>query len=138
MPEAEHLAGIQRFLSRDSRARFEEFPVGSRLRSRLLNRLCHGYESILDWRIAQPIASAEQSPEAVWELLRARGAGRTCYALCTKSEWDGREVPLDEALRALMGNGLPVLLSCVPGMLGYFEPEYEAGAGRRFVLQATS
>jgi hypothetical protein len=44
-------------------------------------------------------------------------------------------VPLAEALAGLAGRGLPVLLVCRPGALAYFEPEYEGGAGQRYVLR---
>jgi len=42
---------------------------------------------------------------------------------------------LAEALAALAGRGWPVLLVCRPGVLTYFEPEYESGAGQRYILQ---
>ena len=131
----DHAALIRPFLSSEARPRFTDIDPGTKKRTKLLNGLCHDYESTLDWRIAQPIPAAEQTAELMAPLLRKLGAGRTCYVLCCSEEWDGLQVPLADALRALIGNGLPVLLICVPDLLAYFEPEYDGGAGQRFSLQ---
>src|SRR5438876_12419607 len=111
----DHAGLIRHFLSRDARAKFADIDPGSKKRTRLLNRLCHDYESTLDWRMAQHIAPAEQTPELIAPLLKTQGAGKTCYVLCCSKEWDGLQVSLADALGALVGNGLPVLLICVPG-----------------------
>ena len=131
----DHAALIRPFLSRGARARFTDIDPGTSKRARLLNRLCHDYESTLEWRIAQPIPAAEQTAESIASRLRKLGAERTCYVLCASEQRDGAQAPLVEVLRELVGNGLPVLLVCVPDALAYFEPEYERGAGQRFLLQ---
>jgi hypothetical protein len=131
----EHTALIRPFLSRDARTRFTDIDPGTKKRTKLLNRLCHDYESTLDWRIAQPVPAAEQTAELIAPLLRKLGAGKTCYVLCSISEWDGLQAPLAEALGELVGNGLPVLLICAADTLAHFEPEYDGGAGQRFFLQ---
>lgn len=133
--DIDHAALIRPFLRRDARARFTDIDPGTKKRTRLLNRLCHDYESTLDWRIAHPIPAAEQTAELIAPLLRKLGAGKTCYVLCCPSKWDGTQAPLAEALAELVGNGLPVLLVCVADSLAYFEPEYSGGAGQRFFLQ---
>jgi hypothetical protein len=134
----DHAALIRPFLSRSARARFTDLDPGTKNRARLLHHLCHDYESTLDWRIARPIPTAEQTVELIIPLLRKLGAGRTCSVFCCSKEWDGLQVPLAEALGKLVGNGLPVLLVCVPDSLAYFEPEYNFGAGQRFILQRKS
>src|SRR5438445_4821442 len=98
-----HAGLIRPFLSRDARARFTDIDPGTKKRTKLLNRLCHDYESTLDWRIAQPIPTAEQTAELIAPLLRKLGAGKTCYVLCSISQWDGLQVPLAEALGELVG-----------------------------------
>lgn len=133
--EVDHAALIRPFLSRGARARFDKIDPGTKKRSRLIHRLCHEYESTLDWRAAQLIPPAEQSVELIAPLLRKLGAGRTCYVLCSAHEWDGLQLPLADALGELVGNGGPVLLICAPNALAYFEPEYVSGAGQRFILQ---
>jgi hypothetical protein len=44
---------------------------------------------------------------------------------------DGKRLPLDEALLLVVGAGNGTLLSCVPGLLAYYEGE---GPGDRFLL----
>lgn len=95
----------------------------------MYNKLCHQYAEILDWRYARPTGGD------LAKALRALGAAARCYCLCGPEEFDGREVPLAEALTALVGRGLPVLLVCRPGSLAYFEPEYESGPGQQYILQ---
>src|SRR5688500_5336819 len=96
--ELDHAALIRPFLSRDSRPRYTDVAPGTKKRVKLINRLCHDYESTLDWRLAQPIPTAEQTAESIVPLLRKLGAGEMCYVLCSADEWDGRQMPLAEAL----------------------------------------
>ena len=127
----DHAGLLRPFLASHFRSRYEAVPPGSPRRAELLNKLGHRYDEVLDWRRAQPVAGTERE-------LRGLGAAARCYCLCGADEFDGREVPLGEALAALSGHGLPVLLVCRPGMLAYFEPEYEGGAGQRYTLQRPS
>jgi hypothetical protein len=128
--EPDHAALLRPFLARQYRARYEAVRPGSRRRVELLNKLCHRYEEVLDWRLARPAEGVALDKE-----LRALGAAVRCYCLCGPGELDGRELPLAEALAALSGRGLPVLLVCRQGALAYFEPEYERGPGLRYILQ---
>ena|SRR5947209_2276194 len=128
--ELDHATLLRPFLAGWWRSRYDTVRPGSRRRAELLNKLCHLYAEVLDWRYARPAAGATTAKE-----LRRLGAAATCYCLCGPDELDGQEVPLGEALAALSGRGLPVLLVCRPGVLAYFEPEHVAGAGQRFILQ---
>ena len=127
--ELDHAALLRPFLAGRWRSRYDAVRPGSARRAELFNKLCHSYAEVLDWRYARP-AGADLVKE-----LRELGAGARCYCLCGPAGLDGREVPLAEAVAALAGRGLPVLLVCRPGALAYFEPEYESGAGRRYILQ---
>jgi hypothetical protein len=129
MTGEEHATRVRPFLSRYERARLDDLAPGSKKRTRLLNRLCHGSEDALDWRRAEAAAGGAREIAA---RIKALGGSSTCYVLAVDGAWDGREVPLDEVLAALYGSGLPVLLACGP--VAYFEPEYVAGAGRRYLL----
>jgi hypothetical protein len=127
--ELDHAALLGPFLVTRWRSRYDSVRPGSRRRAELFNKLCHEYAEVLDWRYARPAGAAPEKE------LRQLGAEPRCYCLCGPDELDGREVPLGEALAALSGRGLPVLLVCRPGVLAYFEPEHEGGAGKRFILQ---
>lgn len=128
--ELDHAGLLRPFLASRFRSRYDDVRPGSARRAELLGKLCHDYAAVLDWRYAQPTQDVELVKE-----LRGLGAAARCYCLCTDAELDGREVPLAEAVAALVGRGLPVLLVCRPGVLAYFEPEYESGPGRRYILQ---
>jgi hypothetical protein len=128
--ELDHAGLLRPFLASRWRSRYDSVRPGSARRSELFNKLCHQYAEVLDWRYARPAAGA-----ALEQDLRRLGAAATCYCLCSPDELDGREVPLVEALAELSGRGLPMLLVCRPGVLAYFEPEHEGGAGQRFILR---
>ena len=128
--ELDHAGLLRRFLASRWRSRYDSVRPGSARRSELFNKLCHQYAEVLDWRYARAAAGAAPEKE-----LRRLGAAARCYCLCGPDELDGREVPLGEALAALSGRGLPILLVCRPGVLAYFEPEHAGGAGQGYILQ---
>jgi hypothetical protein len=131
--ELDHAELLRPFLARRFRSRYNTIAPGSERRAELLNKLGHRYDEVLNWRYAHPAGSAELVKE-----LRGLGAAALCYCLCASAELDGRQLVLAEALSALSGRGLPVLLVCRRGALAYFEPEYESGAGQRYILQRRS
>jgi hypothetical protein len=131
--EPDHAGLLRPFLASRFRSRYGEVPPGSPRRAELLNKLAHRYLEVLDWRYAGPLLPLAP-PALAAELCRLGAAGH-CYCLCTSSEWDGRDAPLAEAVAALSGSGLPVLLVCRPGALAYFEPEHETSVGQRFLLR---
>ncbi len=65
----------------------------------------------------------QQNPSALAKLLKAKGAGLTCYVMSENSRLDGQEVNLETALKETVGSQMGTLISCVPGKLGYFEDE---------------
>jgi len=60
--------------------------------------------------------------DAIYKLLRDRGAPSRCYVIST-TELDGQDVDLREALDRVRGSSEGTLISCVPGRLAYFEGE---------------
>ncbi len=89
----------------------------------------------LDPRFATQIAPAEQDAATIEGLLRKRGAQEICHVLSENSALDARELPLREALQAVVGRGMGTFLSCIPGRLGYFESEEP---GERYILERTA
>lgn len=69
------------------------------------------------------IPSNQRNPLALARILRAKGAGATCYVMSENSQLDGREVDLEAALKETVGAQMGTLISCLPGRLGYFEDE---------------
>ncbi len=60
-----------------------------------------------------------------WVLteLRQRGAPEACYVISTRSDLDGRTMPLAEALGEVHAMQMGTLISCIPGQLAYYEGE---------------
>jgi hypothetical protein len=87
--------------------------------------------SDLDPRYARRVPPAEQQAGAIEALLRRLGAPALCQLLAEDAQLDGREMPLAEALGAVVGRGMGAFISCLPGRLAYFEAE---DAGERYVL----
>ncbi|MFY9729867.1 MAG: hypothetical protein WAK24_04620, partial [Candidatus Acidiferrales bacterium] len=52
-----------------------------------------------------------------------------CWAISESPEMDGQLIPLLDALDEIVGRGIGTFLSCIPGVLGYFEDE-----SNRFIL----
>jgi hypothetical protein len=88
--------------------------------------------SVLDPRFQKRIPAELQDAPAIAALLRRSGAGPTCTVMSENSVLDGADLPLAEALQATVGRGVVTLISCIPGVLAYFEDE---GAGERYLLE---
>jgi hypothetical protein len=126
----EHERGLARFLIGEWRARFRESLAPAKRRDTLRSQLPH--LTHLDPRFATPVP--DQSATELGARLREQGAGDTCYLLSEDPELDGRELPLDEALIAIVdgGSSHATFVSCVPAQLAYFhDPE----PGNRFLLE---
>ena len=83
-----------------------------------------------DWdaRFARPVDSSAD----LLTLLRTEGAPSACHVMSDSPDLDGRDMPLDEALRACESDSFASVLCCVPGDLAFFFDE--AAAPRRRVL----
>jgi hypothetical protein len=77
----------------------------------------------LDMRSAVEIPSHRQHVLNIVQMLKAKGAPGTCYALSEDDELDGKETALQDALKSVVGYGTGTFLSSVSGRLGYFENE---------------
>ena len=92
------------------------------------------YFDYLDERLAS--ATALGDPVSIGKMLRRKGAPANCHVMSgVLPDLDGREVPLFEALSAIVGSGMPSIVICRPSQLAYFEGEHESGAPPRYVLE---
>jgi hypothetical protein len=120
---------VSAFVLSAKRARLLGFIRGFRRRRKLLETLYHFRD--LDPRFVVEIAPSDQHAEAIAGLLARRGAPSLCHVISTDRELDGRDLPLAEALRQIVGRRQGALVSCVPGRLGFFEGE---SPNDRFIL----
>jgi hypothetical protein len=126
---------LRAFVRRERRERAKFELLSPNKRGAFLNRLCHTYQDILDTRYLKPIPEPNSDYRAVLRHLIQRHAPETCYVISSISELDGQQVRLAEALEKVVGFGLPSIVICLPGILGYFEAEQEHGPPPRYMLE---
>ena len=124
---------IRAFVAPRRQARMIGLIGSARGRAKVRKALAHFRD--LDPRFASEIPRGDHTPDAVGRLLRARGAGIVCTLLAEDATLDGRAMPLNEALLAVVGHGMGAFISCVPGRLAYFEGE---DAHERYLLERAS
>lgn len=123
-------ATIAAFVAPGRRDRYLGLLASERGRARLRAALAHFRD--LDARYARAVPPADHTPARLAEVLRGRGAPAACHLLAEDDALDGRTLPLDEALAAVVGRGTGAFVSCIPGRLAYYEGEE---AGERYILE---
>lgn len=98
-----------------------------------IDRLCHNYEGVLDCNYMKKIDCSDY--EEVLNKMRLHGAVQTCYVISYNKIVDGMHMKLDEALKIIVGFGMPSLVICIPNKLAYFEAEQINGAPPRYILE---
>ena len=78
---------------------------------------------VLDERHVTRMVGEAGSTANLEALLRRHGAPQTCFVISSDKRMDGLEMPLSDALSAVVGSGFGTYLSCVAGKLAYFEYE---------------
>ena len=115
------------FILPNMRDRYVEMVSSSRNRQKLIDELAHfGH---FDPRFRLPLESKKLFPAGIETVLRAKGAGSTCWVISEDRSIDGREIGLAEALKEVVGNQMGTVLICIPGRLAFVETEDE-----RYVL----
>jgi hypothetical protein len=70
----------------------------------------------------------DSGDEYLKDLLFNSGASPDCYVISEDSDWDGKYFLLEKAIERCFGLGLGMVISCIPGKLGYYQGE--EGGGR--------
>jgi len=112
---------IRAFAAPQRSPRYLALLESPRGRSKLLAALAHDFQ--LDTRYARHISGADAAALAIERTLRELGAPDTCYCVSENPDLDARTLPLREAVTATVGYGMGTLISCIPGVLGYYEAE---------------
>ncbi len=112
------------FLPSEKRARFIQLLAQPRRRKEMLSQLNRHLPYLVDFATAVP--SEQDYPDPLEKLLRAKGAGPTCYLIVDGLKADGRELPLHDALMQVCLHRAGAILSCLPGRLAYYKPESPA------------
>jgi hypothetical protein len=121
-PRESHEAQLVRaFLLPQRQERYVELLSKPHRRKDVTDKLAHFKHIDMRWAVAIP--SNEQHTANILLLLKAKGAPDTCYAISEDDDLDGKEIPLGQALKTIVGSGIGTFLSCLPGRLAYFEDE---------------
>lgn len=118
----DHERGFLTFLEEPSRRRMQTLLELGEKRRRDVRELLH-HSVRLDPRYRQHLTGSDAFSGPVEAILKKRGAPSTCYVLAANSDLDGRQLPLREALEAIIGMGDGAFVSCIPGRLGFYEYE---------------
>jgi hypothetical protein len=133
MTELEHSSALIRaFIAPERSERYLGLLASPRGREKVRRSLAHLRD--LDPHFSRMLPAGEQTSTAVFALLRAKGAPLDCVLLAEDATLDGRRMPLDEALNAVIGRGMGAFVSCSPGRLAYYEGE---DPGERYILERT-
>jgi hypothetical protein len=114
---------IRAFIIPQRQSRYLELLPNPRRRRDVTRELAHFKH--VDTRFTVSIAPSQRGYAGILDILRSKGAPDTCYALSEDDELDGKELPLSELLKKIVGYGMGTFLSCLPGRLAYFEDEDE-------------
>jgi hypothetical protein len=123
---------IKAFVLQKKQERFLTFLSMSKTRKKLTQELADS--RCFDPRFATPIPWNVDPNRGVWQrhvqgienihgLLKAKGAGKSCWAISEDSTLDGKEVDLESVLEEVIDNQMGTILSCLPGKLALFASE---------------
>lgn len=123
-------ATVRAFIVLERRARFLELLPNPKHRHKITESLAHPNPQWFDVRFVKALPTAQHNAASIAKLLRAKGAGRTCWVISEDSRFDGQEVDLASILVEVVGYGTGTILSCIPGKLAFVESE-----DGRFILE---
>ena len=121
---------IRAFVVSSRRDRLLELLAKPKRRRDVTTTLAHFRH--LDPRWVVDLRPSEQDREGIQRALRSRGAPDACYLISENRELDGQRLQLAEALDRIIGAGMGTLVSCIPGVLAFFEGE---GPSDRCILE---
>lgn len=114
-------ASIASFIRPSKRDRWLELILKPTGRRKLRSSLAHFRD--LDPDVIIQIPRDQQDVVSIQRLLVGLGAPSSCYLISENSEFDATQMDLKRALKLVVGSGFGTLITCEPGLLGYFEGE---------------
>jgi len=130
MDESEAAMLVRAFVAPERQERYLTLLGSERGRVKMRATLAHFRD--LGPQFTHALPTNVLSAESLMVLLRRKGAPAECYLFAEEGVLDDRRMPLADALKAVVGRGQGVFVSCLPGRLAYFEGE---DVGARYVLE---
>lgn len=124
-----HLSRLSAFVAAKKKERWVELAGSPRGREKLRAGLPH----FSDWnaRSVHRFTADKQTCASVAEALRSNGAPEIAYVVSASRDLDGACLTLDHALRETVGRSNGTVVSCIPGVLAFYEGEMP---GERYML----
>jgi hypothetical protein len=117
----DHETGLAQFIAETRRGRVAALLGSPRGRTKFIQALPHFNH--WDPGAVVPLAAAEQTPPQVLAALGRLGAPAVVQVLSASPSLDTRTLPLEDAVREVVGSSTGTVISCIPGKLAYFEGE---------------
>lgn len=114
-------ATIDAFIERSQRWRIRLLVGTKKGRVKFIGMLAHVLR--LDERTSTRIPANQQNTGSILNLLRDKGAPDECYVISEDPEIDGTSQQLIHAMDRVMGLGSATIISCIPGVLGFYQGE---------------
>lgn len=109
------------FLSKETAIRFATLCSDPKGREKLRKYLGQGLKFRVEAVI--PIPASKQVSESIHSELLARGAPDECFLISESSKLDGKKMKLKLALDIVVAGGFVSIVSCIPGVLAFYEGE---------------
>jgi len=124
-------AFVESFVKRERRERVLLCLANPRKRRKFVHEFAHHGTYILAPECLRSIKPSLQHPDSIYAILSGLGASDTCHLISEDSNLDGEDMELLEALKQIVGRGMGTIISCLPGLVAYFEGELR----ERYILQ---
>lgn len=134
MNQTEHeTALVNAFIVPEKQERLRTLLANPKRRKTILDTLNHFGD--FNERFIVPIAPDKQHAEQIATQLRDYGAPNYCWVISHDRSLDARELPLDDALSAIVCSFNGTIVSCLPGRLAFYEGEWHKD---RYILRRTT
>lgn len=114
-------ATIDAFIDRSQQRRIRSLIGTKKGRRKFIGMLAHALR--LNERTSTRIPANQQNTVSILKLLWDKGAPEECYVISEDSELDGTRQQLVHAMDQVMGCGTVAIISCIPGVLGFYQGE---------------
>ncbi len=101
---------IRAFIVRERRGRFLDLLAHPTRRKNITDSLAHPNPAWFDNRFVKQVPPAHKSAASIAKLLRAKGAGLTCWVISEDQKIDAREMELEPLLSDVVGGGMGAIL----------------------------
>ncbi|MCR3759755.1 hypothetical protein KYB31_12290 [Clostridium felsineum] len=125
---------VKTFFNKHCRERIIYELNSKKKRMNAISRLCHDFKEVLKIDYMKEINCVDY--KEVLEQIKKYSGANACYVISYNKEVDGLYMELDDALKSIVGLGMPSLVVCnMQNKLAYFEAEQVNGAPPRYILE---